>query len=275
MASPVTYDTARKALLQHLTWQKEFGLDEVYVPGFSAQDFDPTRWGVSKSAAPALPTPPTAAPVAKLEPKVIPKAAPVPILTATSLAEHRQHICACTLCPLGHSRNNFVYGEGNPTAKIVFVGEAPGEQEDLQGRPFVGPAGELLTKILAAIQLTREDVFICNVLKCRPPQNRDPQPPEIDKCEPYLKQQLELIKPKIICALGRIAGQTLLKKALSLSSMRNKTHNYQGIPLLITYHPAALLRFPDSDQTKKYKRDTWEDMKTLRKMYDQTMAEVK
>ncbi len=168
----------------------------------------------------------------------------------------------CQRCGLAQSRTNLVFGEGREDAGVMFIGEAPGRDEDLQGKPFVGRCGQLLTKIVESIKMSREDVYIANILKCRPPENRDPLPDEIGHCEPYLKQQIELINPRIICALGRIAAQTLLKTTASLSALRGKLHSYQGIKLIVTYHPAALLRNPH------YKRPTWEDMKFLRKEYD-------
>lgn len=148
----------------------------------------------------------------------------------------------CRLCALSQSRRNFVFGDGNPQSPILFIGEAPGEQEDLRGIPFVGRAGQLLDKLLAEIDLQRSDVFIANVLKCRPPANRDPLPEEIALCEPYLHEQIRIINPKVIVALGRIAGKTLLKKDLALKEMRGKTLQYQGVDLMVTYHPAAILR---------------------------------
>lgn len=164
---------------------------------------------------------------------------------ASTLAELRDLICECTQCPLGQTRKKFVFGVGNPEADIVIVGEAPGADEDAQGEPFVGRAGQLLNKILEAIEIRREDVFICNILKCRPPGNRDPLPAEVAQCEPYLHKQLAVIRPKIMLALGRIAAQTLLRSTASLTTMRASTHEYQGIPLMVTYHPAALLRNPN------------------------------
>ena len=176
-------------------------------------------------------------------------------------AFHRE-ICTCTQCPLGHTRGRFVFGSGNPRAGIVFIGEAPGADEDRQGMPFVGAAGQLLTKIIEAMQLEREDVYICNILKCRPPNNRDPKPEEIAACEPYLKRQIELIQPRVICTLGRIAAQALLKTSQSMGQLRGQLHDYEGIPVIATYHPAALLR------NAQWKRPTWEDMKWLRRQYD-------
>ena len=177
------------------------------------------------------------------------------------LVSFEQSICNCQKCPLSKTRQNFVFGVGNPHADIVFVGEAPGEQEDLQGVPFVGRAGKLLDKILAAIELTRDDIYICNVLKCRPPKNRDPLPAEVEQCEPHLINQLHLINPKLIVALGRIAACTILKTKDSLKNLRNQIFTYAGIDLLVTYHPAALLRNPN------FKKPAWEDFQLIRDKY--------
>ena len=153
-------------------------------------------------------------------------------------------------------------GEGNPHAGFVCVGEAPGATEDETGRPFVGAAGQLLTKILAAINLAREDVFICNVLKHRPPGNRNPAPDEIKACSPYLLRQLELLQPRVILALGTFASQTLLQTTQPIGKLRGQVHRYYGVPLIVTYHPAALLRNPS------WKRPTWEDVQLARRVFD-------
>ena len=189
-------------------------------------------------------------------------------LNKNSLDEFYREIKDCTKCHLHKYRKNFVFGTGSDKAEVMFIGEAPGRDEDLQGEPFVGRAGQLLNKILAAINFKREEVYIGNVLKCRPPENRDPLPDEIEKCEPYLIEQIKLIQPKLICALGRIAAQALLKTKLPLNRLRSKFHDYQGIRFMVTYHPAALLRYP------QYKKETWEDMKLLRSEYDR-MKELK
>ena len=165
----------------------------------------------------------------------------------------------CQLCNLGKTRKNLVFGDGNPQAKIVFVGEAPGADEDEQGLPFVGRAGQLLTKIIEAMGLTRKEVFICNILKCRPPQNRNPLPEEIAACEPFLKQQLKVISPQIICALGTFAAKTLLKTDVPISVLRGRFHHYEGIKLMPTYHPAYLLRNPAAKKT------VWEDVQLIMK----------
>jgi DNA polymerase len=182
------------------------------------------------------------------------------------LEDFYKRIKDCQECHLFRFRTNLVFGTGNPQARLMFVGEAPGREEDLQGKPFVGRAGQLLDKILAAIDFRREEVYIGNVLKCRPPENRDPLPEEVEKCEPYLLQQIQIIKPEIICALGRISAQVLLKTKLSLGQLRGKFHDYHGIKFLVTYHPAALLRYP------QYKHQTWEDVKLLRKEYDKLFS---
>lgn len=170
----------------------------------------------------------------------------------------------CTKCALASSRNNFVFGFGNPQAQLMFIGEAPGKAEDEQGIPFVGRAGQLFDKILHAIGLNRDQIYIANMLKCRPPQNRDPLPDEIIKCEPYLHHQLTLIKPKILVALGRVSGQNLLKRESSLSALREQVHSYKETPLIVTYHPAALLRNP------RWKQNSWQDFKKIKKILQDT-----
>ena len=168
-------------------------------------------------------------------------------------------ISLCKECELGNTRNNFVFGTGDPNADLMLIGEAPGEKEDYEGEPFVGRAGKLLDKILRAINKNRKKgVYITNVLKCRPPNNRDPLPSEVSKCEPYLLKQITMIQPKLIVALGRISGKTLLKKDIPLKNMREMIHNYHGIPLKVTYHPAALLRNPN------FKKYAWEDFQWVR-----------
>lgn len=178
--------------------------------------------------------------------------------TLESLQLKAEH---CKKCALGSTRNQIVFGAGNPAAELMVVGEAPGEAEDTKGLPFVGPAGELLTKILVAIQFSRQDVYFTNILKCRPPQNRDPETTEINACVGYLWQQIDLIKPRLILALGLFAGQTLLSTKAPLSALRGKIHEKKGIFIVVTYHPAALLR------NAEWKRPTWEDVQLLRRKY--------
>ena len=174
----------------------------------------------------------------------------------------RGDLGTCRKCRLHKGRKHIVFGAGNPHAKLVFVGEAPGYEEDLKGKPFVGKAGQLLTRILQAIELTREDVYICNIIKCHPPGNRNPEPDEIAACIPYLRRQLKAIRPGLICALGSFAAQTLLETDTPISKLRSRFHLYESTPLLPTYHPAYLLRNPGK------KRDVWEDMQKLQEAYE-------
>lgn len=170
----------------------------------------------------------------------------------------RNEMLTCHKCSLGKTRTNLVFGVGNPRATLMFVGEAPGRDEDLQGEPFVGRAGQLLTKIIEAIGLKRNDVYIANVLKCRPPGNRAPLPEEIVLCMPYLLKQIEIIQPKVLCALGTFAAQTLLSTKAPVGTLRGRFHDYKGIPIMVTFHPAYLLRNPND------KAKVWEDMKKVR-----------
>jgi DNA polymerase len=175
-----------------------------------------------------------------------------------TLEQIRADLGDCTRCKLHNGRRNIVFGAGNPNADLMFVGEAPGADEDLQGLPFVGRAGQLLTRIIEAIGLQREQVYIANILKCRPPQNRNPQPDEVESCEPFLHQQIEAIQPMIIVALGRYAAQTLLKSTTTISKLRGKFVEYRGGLLIPTFHPSYLLRNPSA------KREVWEDLKKVR-----------
>jgi DNA polymerase len=179
-----------------------------------------------------------------------------------TLGELSTAVSTCTLCPLSREAKNPVPGEGNPNAGLMCVGEAPGATEDELGRPFVGQAGQLLDKILAAIKLSREEVFICNVLKHRPPGNRNPMPDEVQACSPYLLRQIELIQPRVIVAFGTFAAQTLLNTREGIGKLRGKVHRYYGVPLVVTYHPAALLRNP------AWKRPAWDDVQLARRLLD-------
>jgi len=176
-----------------------------------------------------------------------------------TLEDIQQDLGDCHRCKLAEERTNIVFGVGNPKARLVFVGEGPGYEEDKQGEPFVGAAGQLLTKIIKAINLTREQVYICNIIKCRPPGNRNPMPDEIETCSPFLERQLMAIKPDFICALGKFAAQTLLNTNVAISKLKGNFHDHMGIKVLPTYHPAYLLRNPGK------KRDVWEDMQKLMK----------
>lgn len=181
---------------------------------------------------------------------------------ATSLDSLSQLIADCKKCPLWETRSKLVFGTGNPEADIVVIGEAPGAEEDKKGEPFVGAAGKLLTKILAAINLERDDVYICNIVKSRPPGNRTPEQSEVDACIPYLYKQLDLIRPRFVLALGLTAAKSLLNTSKPMKVLRGTVHDWHGISVIVTYHPAALLRNPE------WKRATWEDVQLLRRLYD-------
>jgi uracil-DNA glycosylase len=190
-------------------------------------------------------------------------AAPVSVFAspADALAAVRTDIGDCTRCKLHRlGRRQIVFGVGNPQADLMFVGEAPGHDEDVQGIPFVGRAGQLLTKIIEAIDLKREDVYIANVIKCRPPENRNPEQDEVETCEPFLFRQIDVIKPKVIVALGTFAARALLRTLDPISRLRGRVYEYRGAKLIPTFHPAYLLRNPSS------KRDVWEDMKKVREL---------
>jgi DNA polymerase len=188
------------------------------------------------------------------------------VAALADLASVAEAVRGCTACALARTARNPVPGEGNADAEFVCVGEAPGANEDEQGRPFVGEAGQLLTRILSAIGLSREEVFICNVLKHRPPGNRDPLPEEVRACQPFLVRQLELVRPRVILALGRFAAQTLLETAEPIGRLRGRVHRFRGVPVVVTYHPAALLR------NEAWKRPTWHDVQLARRILDASRA---
>jgi len=187
-----------------------------------------------------------------------PVASPVP--GGLDLKAVREELGDCQRCKLAKSRRNIVFGQGDPHAALMFVGEAPGADEDEQGLAFVGKAGQLLTRIIEAIGLTREQVFIANVLKCRPPQNRNPEPDEILSCQPFLDQQIAAISPRVLVGLGKFGAQWLLKTAEPITRLRGRVGSYKGIAVMPTYHPAYLLRNPDA------KKEVWEDMKVVREL---------
>jgi uracil-DNA glycosylase len=236
----------RDQLAEHLKFAAELG-----VTGISKDPAWRTRVDDRRGRIEASPE----APVGEL-------AQPIRIVTAETLAAIRTDIgedCSrCKLHTLG--RKQIVFGVGNPDADLMFVGEAPGADEDAQGIPFVGRAGQLLTKIIEAISLTRDDVYIANVIKCRPPQNRNPEQDEVDTCEPFLFRQIDTIRPKVIVALGTFAARTLLRTLDPISRLRGRVYDYRGAKLIPTFHPAYLLRNPSS------KREVWEDMKVARKL---------
>ena len=242
----------RDQLAEHLRFAAELG-----VAGVSGDPAWRTRQGTAETRlemAAAAPDAVTAS---------VRLAMPVALShsAAETLAAVRTDIGDCTRCKLhALGRTQVVFGSGNPDADLMFVGEAPGADEDAQGVPFIGRAGQLLTKIIEAIDLRRDDVYIANVIKCRPPQNRNPEPDEIDTCEPFLFQQIDAIKPIVIVALGKFAAQTLLRTEEPISRLRGRIFEYRGAALIPTFHPAYLLRNPSS------KREVWEDMKLVKSL---------
>ncbi len=244
-------------------------------PRAGAEPGDAADWRATlraSSQAPALATPPSTTPAIPSPLSDVPAGltvgGPTDIQLGGSMAHLESleavaaHVASCTRCPLHSTALNAVPGEGNAHAGLMCVGEAPGATEDETGRPFIGAAGQLLTKILEAIALGRDDVYIANVLKHRPPGNRNPRPEEVTACSPYLIRQIELIQPKVILALGTFAAQTLLNTKLTIGKLRGQIHHYYGVPLIVTYHPAALLRNPS------WKRPTWEDVQLARRILD-------
>ena len=205
-------------------------------------------------------------PAADVKPRSIERKSPEPAAesdVAAALGKLEKTVSKCRKCGLAKTRTRTVFGAGSTRPPVLFIGEAPGAEEDRQGLPFVGRAGQLLTKMLDAVGFNRGDVYITNVLKCRPPGNRDPQPDEVDCCEPYLLDQLSLLKPHLICALGRHAAQTLLKTDTGINRLRGSFHDYHGIKILPTFHPAYLLRNPAD------KRKAWDDLKKIRAFVDE------
>ncbi len=241
-----------------LKFLKEEGIEEIYLP---SQDAVPNS---HPEAKPKDLKPQIFRSPAKIRGGQAQNDNPLPVSVKDQLLQLREKVLQCTLCPeLAETRKSVVFGAGNIKAQLVFVGEAPGRDEDLQGLPFVGRAGQLLTKIIESIGLDRKQVFICNVLKCRPSGNRPPQPDEVLNCQPFLLKQLELIQPKIICALGTFAAQTLLKTGQPISQLRGRFTDYPDAnvkaKIICTFHPAYLLRNPAE------KRKVWEDMKMIKK----------
>jgi len=245
------------AVLEYL---QGIGWEEIYAPAPRAASSAAVRPAVAPVTDAASVRP--AAPKSAAAPAIAPTAPAVPSAPpaerAARLAEVGTEASACTRCRLAEGRRTVVFGTGNTDADLMFIGEGPGAEEDRQGLPFVGPAGQLLTRIIGAIGLQRGDVYIANVVKCRPPGNRDPQPDEVAACRGFLEEQVRLIAPRVIVALGRIAAQTLLGNELPVGRMRGSWHRVFGVPLRVTYHPAALLR------NDALKRPTWEDMQVVR-----------
>ncbi len=240
----------RDQLSEHLAFAAELGVTGV------SRDAAWRRRSEQDAAGSVAEEPPSAQ-------QVPPAADPVGVFrnAADALIAIRADIGDCTRCKL-HTlgRKQIVFGVGNPAADLMFVGEAPGADEDEQGIPFVGRAGQLLTKIIEAIELRRDDVYIANIIKCRPPQNRNPEPDEVASCEPFLFRQIDTIKPKVIVALGKYAAQTLLRSETPISRLRGRVFAYRGAKLVPTFHPAYLLRNPSS------KREVWEDMKLVKRL---------
>jgi DNA polymerase len=245
------------ALVDALRYLRELGWDEVYRRG----DVPATV----RHAAPSLEASVAPAPGSAVgAPAVGDTAGGAAAERAAALARLAALARGCERCDLARGRTQVVFGSGNPDADLMIIGEGPGAHEDRQGLPFVGPAGELLTKILLAIERQREQVYIANIVKCRPPQNRDPLPAEVAACRAFLDQQITLVRPRVIVALGRVAAQTLLGNDLSVGRLRGEWHQVMGVPVRVTYHPAALLRDP------ALKRPTWDDMKIVRERLRET-----
>jgi DNA polymerase len=254
-----------------LEYLQAIGWEEIYLPAGTRRaaagqrteraggsgvrhDAPPPKMG---GAAPAArPPAPSRAVGRPFDP---PPASAIPAAErAAALSTVAGRAAGCTACRLAEGRHTVVFGTGNPDADLMFIGEGPGAEEDRQGLPFVGPAGQLLTKIIGAIGLARDQVYIANVVKCRPPGNRDPQPDEVAACRSFLEEQVRLVSPRVIVALGRVAAQTLLGNELPVGRMRGEWHRVFGVPMRVTYHPAALLR------NEALKRPTWEDMQVVR-----------
>lgn len=253
----------RALAIEYLKQQRLLGGDSVILAGARSteQGAEPPS-PAPEPVTPSVPSSVLPAPGLSFDPPSADLFATDPIQQAGSLTDVATLIAACTKCKLCEGRTNTVPGEGSADARLVVIGEGPGRTEDETGRPFVGRAGELLTKILEAIKLPRHQVFICNIVKCRPPENRLPQYDEIAACLPFLYRQLELVKPKVILAMGGTAAQSLLNTKQSLGALRNQIHRFRGIPVIVTYHPAALLRNPN------WKRPTWDDVRIAARLLD-------
>lgn len=275
-------DDARRQLLQRLDGLKRAGLDRIPRPpaGRSLVIAEVSTTPVPETIESEPATKPAPRPAAIPKPVPSPKPAPVAMTHASlfgeptlavpeipvaerpaRLAALAQEVAACVKCPLlVANRTQTVFGEGSPNARLMFIGEAPGADEDRTGRPFVGKAGQLLTDMITkGMGLAREDVFIANVVKSRPPDNRNPEPEEIAHCLPYLEQQIGIIRPEYLCVLGKVAASTLLETALPMNRLRGKWHTYRGIPMIVTWHPAYLLRQPTA------KKEAWDDLQMLMK----------
>ncbi len=249
-----------RLLATYLRQRRELGESELFLETLTALDAQRELSGSGRTARsapdPARPVP------GRPEPAEETPATADPPGSARRLRVLGEEAAGCTRCSLHEGRQNVVFGEGSVDARVVVVGEAPGANEDRTGRPFVGRAGKLLDLLLESVGLPRESVYICNVLKCRPPGNRDPRPEEVATCASYLHEQLEIIRPRALVAVGRFPAQTLLETSSSLGSLRGEVHSYRDIPLVVTYHPAFLLRSP------QWTRTAWEDLQLLREIVD-------
>ena len=256
-------DQVRRALVQKLESLHRSGVRSIPRPTLVPVVESKPASTENRVAGPSEKTPQSvSSPPAKQQPAADTfTSSPLPAADrASALQVLAEEVSNCTLCAeLAEKRTQTVFGVGNPNARLVFFGEAPGADEDRMGEPFVGKAGQLLTKIIEACQMKREDVYILNVLKCRPPGNRNPTPEEATACRPFFEKQLEIIRPEMICCLGSIAAQTLLNSTISVGRMRGKFHDWRGIQVAVTYHPAYLLRNPAA------KKMTWTDMKMIMK----------
>jgi uracil-DNA glycosylase len=245
-----------KQILEHLKLYQDLGVRWVRMPELKTTP-------AGRPEKPSVPMPVSSKPVSRvLAQKTLEGDLSAGSSVNESLDSIRADLADCRRCKLSPTRKNIVFGSGNPEAELMFVGEAPGADEDEQGLPFVGRAGQLLTKIIESIGMSRKDVFICNILKCRPPGNRNPETDEIAACEQFLFRQIAAIKPKIICALGTFGAQTLLRTTESIGRLRGRLIDYRGVKLIATFHPAYLLRNPNE------KRRVWEDMLVIRKFLD-------
>jgi uracil-DNA glycosylase len=248
-------DLIAQELQKHLAWQSSDGTRTLFRD--VAKQVSATE---QKPVAPAVVGIKPTAPVPKNAESTPMNLHVEPIALGATLDEIRKNLGDCQRCKLAQcGRKQIVFGAGNPKAQLMFVGEGPGEEEDKQGIPFVGAAGQLLTKMIEAMTFTRDEVYICNVVKCRPPENRNPEKDEIAKCEPYLKAQIDVVKPKVIVALGKFAAQTLLQDDTPITRMRGQWREYQGVPLMPTFHPAYLLRSPHE------KKVAWADLQEVMK----------
>ncbi|MEW5739096.1 MAG: uracil-DNA glycosylase [Myxococcota bacterium] len=247
-------------LRRHLAWQEQDGTRTILK--------DPKAPPVFAQPQPAAQARPQAAPAPRpaTELRLYQQAQPSPEVQrpARTLDEVRRDLGDCKRCKLSGGRKTIVFGVGNPKAELVFVGEGPGAEEDTQGIPFVGAAGQLLTRMIEAMKFKRDEVYICNVVKCRPPGNRNPEPDEIEACEPFLKAQLASIRPKVIVALGKFAAQTLLRDSTAITRLRGQWRTYEGVPLMPTFHPAYLLRQPGE------KKLAWLDLQEVMKRFGKT-----